>query len=201
MIDDNNCIYHLSLNYIGINKMGNVTIVRNETSLISEQNFLGKKIELDSSGNLDKTSSAYLRLGTARNVDIFNLTELENIIKNLQSSEALILGTSGKATNDEEYLMGSKNVAEYNIDYPIITRTKSNFVFSNEPTIVLLDFDEHPGFDKEMTATKFREFLLLIMPEFNDVEMLIVPSSSSNIYKIDEERPRNINKYKRWNYF
>jgi putative DNA primase/helicase len=27
--------------------------------------------------------------------------------------------------------------------------------------------------------------------------MLIVPSSSSNIYKIDEERPRNINKYKR----
>jgi putative DNA primase/helicase len=177
--------------------MSKLSVVKNQSSENSALNFLGKKIELDGSGNIVKTSSAYLHLGTVKNIDITNLSELENIIKNLDSSEALILGTCPQANNDEEFLLGSKNVAINNIDYPITTRNKSNFTFSNEATTVLLDFDEHPAFSEGITATKFRDFLILIMPDFKDIEMLIVPSSSSNIYKIDEEQPIKTNKYKR----
>jgi putative DNA primase/helicase len=177
--------------------MSKLSVVKNQSSENSALNFLGKKIELDDSGNIVKTSSAYLHLGTVKNIDITNLSELENIIKNLDSSEALILGTCPQANNDEEFLLGSKNVAINNIDYPITTRNKSNFTFSNEATTVLLDFDEHPAFSEGITATKFRDFLILIMPDFKDIEMLIVPSSSSNIYKIDEEQPIKTNKYKR----
>jgi hypothetical protein len=44
--------------------MSKLSVVKNQSSENSALNFLGKKIELDGSGNIVKTSSAYLHLGT-----------------------------------------------------------------------------------------------------------------------------------------
>jgi hypothetical protein len=168
--------------------MYQINVVENKSSENSELNFLGKKIEVDSSGNLVKTSRAYLLKGTARNVAIANLEELGKIIRELRSSQALILGTYHQAKNDDEFWIGSREIAEGNRDRPVVTRTKSNFAFLKRPTVVLLDFDEHPDhiFTHGITAKGFRRILIAIMPIFQKIEMLIVPSSSSNIYKTDE---------------
>jgi P4 family phage/plasmid primase-like protien len=167
-----------------------ITRVTNHSSEDATKNYLCKSISLSDQDEFIKKSNGQLSRAIGETLDVDTLTEFHSIISNLQSDQAIILGI---ADQYGKYDIVSKRFKENNEECTSITRSKEYFKFQNDRSIMILDFDYHPIFEECGYRIKFktiRDFLCNVIPEFENVELLIVPSSSCGIYKKGELEPQ-----------
>jgi len=143
------------------------------TIFTSENGKLNKTIHADGT----KSSNALLYKGKFITKCISNLKMLQREIKKIKSTQALGLGINKHSSLG---LITSRN------NNPKTARSKENFTYNADINIVLLDYDYFKGLKECNTAKEYRDTLINIDPLFSNVEMLILPSSSSKIYKDDK---------------
>lgn len=140
------------------------------TIFTSESGNLNKSISLDGK----KTSNAILYKGKFITKEIISLKVLQKELKKLKSNQAIGLGVN---KNSEMGIITSRN------NDPKTARSKENFEWNHDLNIILLDYDYFEGLKEINSANEFRLSLIEIDPLFSFCEMLILPSSSSRIFK------------------
>ncbi len=140
------------------------------TFFTSESGNLNKSISLDGK----KTSNALLYKGKFITKEIHNLKILQKELKKLKSNQAIGLGAN---KNADMGIITSRN------NDPKTARSKDNFEWNKDLNIVLLDYDYFEGLKEINSTYEFRTTLIEIDPLFAFCEMLILPSSSSRIFK------------------
>ena len=163
-----------------------ITRVTNQSCTDSTKNYLCKSISLNDQDEIIKKPNGQLSRGIGETLAIASLTEFHSIISDLQCDQAIMLAIADQQQGSAKYDIVSKHYKANNEHCNAITRGKEYFKFQNDRSIMMLDFDYHPIFQECGYAIKFktiRDFLCNVIPEFVDVELLIVPSSSSGIYK------------------
>ena len=140
------------------------------TIFTSENGKLNKTIH----ANGTKTSNALLYKGKFISKEISSLKVLQREIKKIKPTQALGLGINKHSTMG---VITSRN------NNPKTARSKENFIWNKHTNIILLDYDYFEGLKECNNAKEYRETLIDIDPIFSNVEMLILPSSSSRIFK------------------
>jgi hypothetical protein len=140
------------------------------TIFTSENGKLNKTIHEDGT----KTSNALLYKGKFVSKEIASLKVLQREIKKIKPTQALGLGVNKHSAIG---VITSRN------NNPKTARSKENFIWNKNTNIVLLDYDYFDGLKECNNAHEYRDTLIDIDPIFANVEMLILPSSSSRIYK------------------
>ena len=147
-----------------------------KTSITRFSNTNGKLNKLINSDG-SKVSRATIYNGNYETLETPNLSTLKAHIDTLKDNQCLCLGINKYAPNG--------SVATLKED-ATKARTKDNFQWNNGNNIVLLDYDYFDGLHKIESLEDFRAALIDIEPMFNDVEMLILNSSSAGLYKDDK---------------
>jgi len=140
------------------------------TIFSSENGNLNKSIFLDGR----KTSNALLYKGKFTTKEIPNLKTLQKELKKLKSNQAIGLGIN---KNADMGIITSRN------SDPKTARSKENFEWNKDLNLILLDYDYFEGLKEINNTHEFRNTLIEIEPLFTYCEMLILPSSSSRIFK------------------
>lgn len=141
--------------------------------ITDKKNRITKEFSLDPDGNLQKVAAEHLDDGT---IETLNLTptELLTYVKSMTQHQCLCLGMTpepGVHTIKSSF----KALPED------LTRTKTDLVFSTEfPHYLLLDFD-----DAGVTPQGALDILAAIDPQLSEAGGVILPSSSSYIYRED----------------
>lgn len=167
---------------IGTEKMKHKVSTANVSVITSKNGCLCKEFFIDENGQIDKKSHGVLSEGSIESFDL-NLTELKRAIKYLNNDEALCIGSRKPEFKAISSLTTSSKV----VDGKTIARTKNYFEFNDAPAFMVLDYDE-----KDLTPSELHSKLLELVPEFEGVGMLIVPSSSAGIYFSRDTQPTEI---------
>lgn len=135
------------------------------------KNHVTKHFYLDSNGKLVKTSPEHITNGTIEShlVDVQGLIQ---IITNLNSHQCLCLGAL------EEYHEQQPIKCLAAASDKFASRTKKFLDYRGDNSWVLLDFDESGKSPDEAL-----ELLSEIDPQISDAALVVVPSSSSYLYK------------------
>ncbi len=112
-----------------------------------------------------------------------SLAELKTKIGGLTNNQALCIGSRKPEFAGISSLKTIKNV----VAGESIARSKSYLEFNDDPAFMLFDYD-----DKELASLELRAKFIEFMPEFKNVGMLIVPSSSAGIYLSSDTPPTEI---------
>lgn len=154
----------------------------NVNVITSKNGYLCKGFFIDENGEIDKESHGVMSEGSIESFDL-NLTELKRAIKYLNNDEALCIGSRKPEFEAISSLTTSSKV----VDGETIARTKNYFEFNDAPAFMVLDYDE-----KDLTPSELHSKLLELVPEFEGVGMLIVPSSSAGVYFSRDTQPTEI---------
>ena len=157
-----------------------ITIVSNTLHSNMNKNLLCKEFLFDDENEMQNVSHATLTKGTAKTIRINSLLDYQNVIKELKHHQCVMIATCEKERSTT-YNLVSKDYKENHSDFECVTRSKKNYSFSKSKSIMMIDFDGHKDFSSSSPDT-FRQILITLLPALADVEMLIVPSSSSGIY-------------------
>ncbi len=69
------------------------------SKVTNSQGPLNKTFSVDSNGHVKKESNAFLSLGTAEVLEVNSLSEFHNVLENLHSNQAIILGVVNESKN------------------------------------------------------------------------------------------------------
>lgn len=150
--------------------------------ITSTREHLCKEFFIDENRQIDKKSHGVMSEGSIESFDL-NLTELKRAIKSLNNEEALCIGSRKPEFEAISSLTTSSKV----VDGETIARSKNYFEFNDAPAFMVLDYDE-----KDLTPSELHRKLLELVPEFEGVGMLIVPSSSAGVYFSRDTQPTEI---------
>ncbi len=144
------------------------------TKVTSNHGPLTKTMSLTEDGRIEKMASAQLYDGIYETVAIERLSEFSQHLEAATSSDAFCYGTT------EE--QGGRLVRESDLaqNPGAIARTSEYFGWSPGPGILMLDNDDGQVFDDT-----FAEFLPEYVSFMDGIDMLVRPSSSSNIYNAE----------------
>jgi hypothetical protein len=152
-------------------------------SLITNNSgLLCKEISIDSNGSIAKAANGVLFDGQVETIEV-SLPDLKLLFTNgLSSSQALCNGTRKQEYSEISNITVKSQV----VLGQSIARTTDFFEHSKLPAFLVLDCDV-----KDFTILENHSNLVKMMPEFKDIGMLFVSSSSSGIYKTDEQPPED----------
>jgi putative DNA primase/helicase len=170
-----------------INDNFSISLVSNTLNDDVSKNLLCKEFRINSTNEIEKLSHATLVKGVCETKQLQDLIQLQLLFDDLQHNQAIILGTHEAKG---QYNIASKKYKESNPYQQLVTRDKNNFSFNAGKSLMMLDFDGHPLLD-EYTVKTFRKMIIQLFPFLKNIEMLIVPSSSANIYRSDTNGPAN----------
>lgn len=164
--------------------------MENPNSLFKDEEIKGddeKKqpmmtIYTSKSGNLNKAikndgtkyAIASFSKGKFESIEVKSLDYLRRVINKLKPTQALGLGIN-KHYSKGDVLSHAEDSSK--------ARSKENFKWSRGRNVVLLDYDYFKGMYECNSPSDFVNLLKQIDQVFVHAEMLVVPSSSSNIYK------------------
>mgnify|MGYP000724643209 CR=1 FL=1 len=155
-----------------------ITVVNNTLHSDTSKNLLCKEFYLNNKHEIQCQPHGVLVKGEAETTAFNNLKQFKHLIDKLKHNQALILGTYNGASL---YKIASSQYKLTHGDADYVTRDKSNYSFNSGRSLMMIDFDGHPELPK-MTPDRFSEFLLRLMPDLENIEMLITSSSSNGIY-------------------
>ena len=163
-----------------INKTINYTANVLLTEVSANGVNLNKKFELID-GKVVKTANAQMSIGSFRVLQVNNITDLDSYFNTLSSNQAIIAGIPKNNLLQGAIVPSGAELIEHNA----ISRT--NFCFTEVKTsFVIFDFDFDDAMPDAMKQIKspedFFNATLKIIPELNEVELFIRPSSSSGIF-------------------
>jgi hypothetical protein len=163
-------------------KENSYTIPSAEISIITNtKGYLCKRFFLEND-EIAKESFGKIYEGTIE-TDKLSLEGLKEKIENLSQNQAMCLGSKKPEFKDISKITTVKNV----IPGKTIARSKSYIEFNDKPAFILFDYD-----DKELSPNELHEKFIEFIPEFKDVGMLLVPSSSAGIYSASDTAPTEI---------
>lgn len=162
-----------------MNTHNNILISR----ITSEQpKILSKTYKLDALGNLHKSTSAQLVVGTVERIEIADVDDFVNLLTDLDTSQALCYGVE---KNNNQVILSTKQHEKIRMD-GTTTRTSDNFIWNKGGGILMLDFD----YDKDRPVTGYDDLinkLSVVLPEIVDTSHVYWESSSSHIYHGDKD--------------
>lgn len=148
---------------------------------------LSKKFRLGANGGLIKETSAHMTMGFAKVVKLKNLADLQQILLNLKTSQALCYGRPEVDLSTivtQEKLLKVRN--EGGDTSRMTARTNEMFHWPDCAGIMFLDYDPSSGssvLSREALVSAIRE----VAPALKEVKKLWVPSSSSHIFNGDTD--------------
>lgn len=143
------------------------------TKIVSSHGPLTKHLHLDTNGALHKKAAAQLYRGTYQLESVSSLKDFAHKLEAATPDIAFTYGVPHHASGliaREEDLSTTPHA---------IARTRASFSWSEGPGILMIDDDS--GF----MVDDFAEFLWETVPILDGVEMIVRPSSSSNIFNIE----------------
>jgi len=148
------------------------------TIFTSDDGPLNKSFFLDQSGQIKKTSNAFLKSGKAKRHHLTNLGELESIVLALNDCQCI---STGVFKSDDVIISSIPNQTN------TLKRSKDNM---HQPPVglILLDFDYCEDMPQEWNVTTPEDLISLLrqnVPVFQNIEFFAAPSSSSLVHKID----------------
>lgn len=144
---------------------------------------LSKHIHLQKNGKTKKLTGASLSVGSIAEKQVKSLRELARTMCLLPPNSAATFGVPKRNAN---VVLSEKNMKTYQGAKEAITRTRENFVWPEGPGVLCLDYDPQPGKDI-LTGTEFVKALRNAVPELKHVTVCIKPSTSSYIYRGQEQ--------------
>ena len=107
---------------------------------------LSKRFRLGPNGELLRETGGALVAGTARRVEVADLTEFAAGLASLTPAQALTYGVSAHAVAN---LVPKADLAREDLhsDLPLIARTREHFRWPEGPGILMLDHDPDPAGD------------------------------------------------------
>lgn len=132
-------------------------------------------------GKVVKTANAQMSIGSFRVLQVNNITDLDSYFNILSSNQAIIAGIPKNNLLQGTIVPSGAELIEHNA----ISRT--NFCYTEAKTSAgIFDFDFDEFMSEMMKQIKspedFFNAMLKVIPELNEVEILIRPSSSSGIF-------------------
>jgi hypothetical protein len=153
---------------------------------ITSDTPLSKRFSLDNEGKLVKGSGGNMRSGLAELLHIQNLSELKNVIGELNINQALAFGVPKGASVGQSLRVLTKRGVNSNPD--AISRSRKFFEYPGKRGVLLLDYDPPKNLGHSPSPTELRGMLIQVAPALAQREMLISASASSFIYKDDGTR-------------
>lgn len=144
------------------------------TKITSSNGPITKTISLDENGLIKKDSAAKLHLGRFETVSIPNLEHFANELEVATPFDAYCYGVTGMQSGA---LVSEDNLTKSS---GAIARTRNFFGWQRGSGILMLDNDNGQIFDDTLA-----EFLAETVTFIEGVDMLVRPSSSSNIFNSD----------------
>ena len=134
--------------------------------------LLCKEFSVQKDGTLAKETHGNLYSGSIETHEL-SLHELKDTIEGLTNKQALCIGSRkpefegiSKLTTLAKVVAGES-----------IARSKDYLEFNDKPAFMLFDYD-----DKQLSPEELRSKFISFIPEFENVGMLIVPSSSAGVH-------------------
>lgn len=154
-----------------------------EISVItSDSGYLCKEYFADN-GTLSKETHGNLFSGSIETRVLAGLATLKTTIEGLPNNQALCIGSRkpefagiSKLTTLAKVVAGES-----------IARSKDYLEFNDKPAFMLFDYD-----DKELSPIELHAKFIEFMPEFKNVGMLLVPSSSAGVHLSSDAPPSEI---------
>ncbi len=159
---------------------------------VTTPSSIAKEFLLDAEGKLQKKSGGQLVDGSIKKIELNGVQELADHINGLGLNQCLIYGVPKGA--DEGRLCSEQNKPkilsarrftrrgqEKKKKPKVITRKRENFEYPEGVSVFMLDIDCLKGVD-ELSIEDIREKLTRTCPALKKAPMVILPSSSSNIY-------------------
>jgi hypothetical protein len=148
------------------------------TIFTSDDGPLNKSFFLDQSGQIKKTSNAFLKSGTAKRHHLTNLGELEPLVLSLNDCQCI---STGVFKSDEVIISSIPN-------QPNTLKRSKDKMHQPPVGLVLLDFDYCEDMPAAWNVTSPEGLIASLqqnVPEFHNIEFLATPSSSSLVHRID----------------
>ncbi len=142
-----------------------LNIITNTSGYLCKEYFVDK-------GTLSKETHGNLYSGSIETREL-SLHELKDTIEGLTNKQALCIGSRKPEFEGISKLTTLAKV----VAGETIARSKDYLDFNDKPAFMLFDYD-----DKELSPTELRAKFIELMPEFENVGMLIVPSSSAGVH-------------------
>jgi hypothetical protein len=158
-----------------MNVTANISLITNSNGYLCKEWF----VEDD---QLSKVSHGDLWNGTIETVEL-SLAGLKTTIEGLTPKQALCIGTRKPEYSNLSNLTTAKKV----VTDETIARSKDYIEFSTNAAFMLLDYD-----DKDLSPPELHTKLLELVPEFAEVGMLFVPSSSAGVHLASDTPPEVI---------
>lgn len=150
----------------------------NISVITTNSGYLCKEFFADN-GTLSKETHGNLYSGSIETREL-SLSELKTTIEGLTNKQALCIGSRKPEFSEISKLTTLAKV----VAGESIARSKDYLEFNDKPAFMLFDYDDKELSPKEL-HTKFIEF----MPEFKNVGMLLVPSSSAGVHLSSDAPP------------
>lgn len=135
------------------------------------------------SGELKKSVAAAVFRGTLTTVTMNSVDEFVNVLTGLKVNQALCYGIPA---HDAELVTEAEWISLGRPDNPL-PRTNSTFSWPAGPGILMLDYDPLSAVDAVLSRTELLEALYAACPSLRDIGIVWWPSSSSHIFKGDQD--------------
>ena len=157
-------------------------------SIYSKDNgILTKEMRLKNGAPFKDSTQCWMEKGTVETKEVLTLQDFHENLKNLKQNQAIGLGIAEGADEKSLRIVTKKNEGE-----GTISRSKDHIKFTDQPTIMLLDYDPEKG-KPALSMDEVRDQLIGIMPEFADCQMLALGSTSAGVYRDGETPPDSLN--------
>ena len=134
-------------------------------------------------GELKKSVAAAVFHGTLNTITMNSVDEFVNVLTGLKVNQALCYGIPA---HDAELVTEAEWVSLGRPDSPL-PRTNSTFSWPAGPGILMLDYDPPSAVDAVLSRTELLEALYVACPSLRDIGIVWWPSSSSYIFKGDQD--------------
>ncbi|KXI27208.1 VapE domain-containing protein [Paraglaciecola hydrolytica] len=148
------------------------------TIFTSDDGPLNKSFFLEQTGQIKKTSNAFLKRGKAKRHHLANLGDLESLVLSLNDCQCLSTG----AFKSEDVMISSIP------NQPNTLKRSKDNMHQPPVALILLDFDYCEDMPQDWNVTSPEDLISLLrqnVPVFQNIEFLATPSSSSLVRKID----------------
>ena len=143
------------------------------TKIVSSHGPLTKKLYLDADGTLRKKAAAQLYRGTYQ---IESISSLENFVIKLEAATPEVAFTYGLPDQPSGLVVREEDLIANSL---AIARTRASFTWAAGPGLLMIDDDS------DLMVDDFAAFLWETVPILDGVEMIVRPSSSSNIFNTE----------------
>ena len=150
----------------------------------AKPSVVSKVFSLDEQANLKKSTSANIVQAKCELRSVENLTQFGDLLDSLLHNQCLVYGTAPQKVTE---IVTTKAWEEGGRPAHQSPRAKELFGWPDGGGILMLDYDAPKNGARAHSASEIIAQLIGAVPELADVQILMIPSTSSCLYHKDQE--------------